>query len=80
MGGVAMIISTLTIFAVTLNFIVVLIAIAKISRQVDTIQRSLTFIERKLKEEDVFVTKTNQTVDRIERELKDIEGEIEWKG
>ena len=75
-----MIISALTIFAIMLNFIVVLIAIAKISRQMDSIQKSLIFIEKKLKEEDVFVMKTNQTVDRIEHELKDIEGEIEWKG
>ena len=36
--------------------------------------------EKKIKEEEVFVTKTTQVVDRIEHEIKDLEGEIEWKG
>jgi len=29
---------------------------------------TLGFLEKKIKEEDVFVVKTNQTVERIERE------------
>jgi len=63
-----------------LSFVIMLIVLAKINRQLDNIQKSLYFIEKKIKEEEVFVTKTTQVVDRIEHEIKDLEGEIEWKG
>ena len=75
-----MIVGTITFISLMINFIVVLIVLAKINRQIDQIYKSLLFIEKKLKEEDFFVIKTNQTVERIEREIKDIEGEVDWKG
>ncbi|HPO90591.1 MAG TPA: hypothetical protein P5270_02790 [Victivallales bacterium] len=75
-----MIIGALTIFSIMLSFVIMLIVLAKINRQLDNIQKSLYFIEKKIKEEEVFVTKTTQVVDRIEHEIKDLEGEIEWKG
>lgn len=62
-----------------LSLIVILIVLAKLNRQLDNIHKSLNFIEKKIKEEDVFVIRTNQAVERLEHEIKDLEGEIEWK-
>ena len=75
-----MIVSSLTIMSVVINFLVILIILLKINRHMDRMDNTLGFLEKKIKEEDVFVVKTNQTVERIEREIKDIEGDIEWKG
>lgn len=74
-----MIISFLTFVSVMLSLIVILIVLAKLNRQLDNIHKSLNFIEKKIKEEDVFVIRTNQAVERLEHEIKDLEGEIEWK-
>ncbi len=63
-----MIVSSLTIMSVVINFLVILIILLKINRHMDRMDNTLGFLEKKIKEEDVFVVKTNQTVERIERE------------
>ncbi|MEI6425266.1 MAG: hypothetical protein WCP55_23855 [Lentisphaerota bacterium] len=75
-----LILSTFTVFALVINFIVILITLAKLSRQMDNIYKILKMMEKRITEEDHFIIKISEVVTRVEKGLQAKKGDIEWKG
>lgn len=66
--------------ALVINFIVILITLAKLSRQMDNTYKILKMMEKRITEEDHFIIKISETVTRVEKGLQAKKGDIEWKG
>lgn len=66
--------------ALVINFIVILITLAKLSRQMDNIYKILKMMEKRITEEDHFIIKISEIVTRVEKGLQAKKGDIEWKG
>lgn len=75
-----MILSTFTIVALVINFIVILITLAKLSRQMDGIYKIMKMMEKRITEEDHFIIKISEIVNRVEKGLQSPKGDIDWKG
>lgn len=75
-----LILSTFTMVALVINFIVILITLAKLSRQMDNIYKILKMMEKRITEEDHFIIKISEIVTRVEKGLQAKKGDIEWKG
>ena len=75
-----LILSTFTMVALVINFIVILITLAKLSRQMDVIYKVLKMMEKRITEEDHFIIKISEIVTRVEKGLQAKKGDIEWKG
>lgn len=75
-----LILSTFTVVALVINFIVILITLAKLSRQMDGIYKILKMMEKRITEEDHFIIKISEIVTRLEKGLEAKKGEIDWKG
>ena len=75
-----LILSTFTIVALVINFIVILITLAKLSRQMDNTFKILKMMEKRITEEDHFIIKISEIVTRVEKGLQAKKGDIEWKG
>ena len=72
--------STFTMVALVINFIVILITLAKLSRQMDNTYKILKMMEKRITEEDHFIIKISEIVTRVEKGLQAKKGDIEWKG
>ena len=75
-----LILSTFTMVALVINFIVILITLAKLSRQMDNTYKILKMMEKRITEEDHFIIKISEIVTRVEKGLQAKKGDIEWKG
>lgn len=75
-----LILSTFTIVALVINFIVILITLAKLSRQMDNIYKILKMMEKRITEEDHFIIKISEIVTRLEKGMQAKRGDIDWKG
>jgi hypothetical protein len=75
-----LILSTFTIVALVINFIVILIILAKLNRQMDGIVKVMKSMEKRIAEEDHFIIKINESVSRLEKGLYAKNGGIDWKG
>lgn len=75
-----LILSTFTVVALVINFIVILITLAKLSRQMDGIYKILKMMEKRITEEDHFIIKISEIVTRLDKGLQAKKGEIDWKG
>ncbi len=74
------ILSSFMLGAIVINFIVILIALAKLSRQMDSICKILKMMEKRITEEDHFIIKISEIVTRVEKGMQAKKGDIEWKG
>ncbi|MEW6026956.1 MAG: hypothetical protein AB1599_06665 [Planctomycetota bacterium] len=76
--------TTLTIIAVVLSSVVVLITLAKISRQLDGIINYLKKIDKELlsqiSHEDISASQIQKQLGNLTKELKTKKGDIDWKG
>ena len=75
-----MIFNRFMIFAIVINFIVVLIVLGKLSRRQDHIHNILKMIEKRITEEDHFIIKISEMVARLEKGMRAKKGEIDWEG
>ncbi len=75
-----LILSTFTIVALVINFIVILITLAKLSRQMDNTFKILKMMEKRITEEDHFIIKISEIVTRVEKGIQAKKGDIDWKG
>jgi uncharacterized protein YoxC len=75
-----LILSSFTIVALVINFIVILITLAKLSRQMDSLQKVLKMVEKRITEEDHFIMKITEIVTRVEKGMQAKKGDIDWKG
>lgn len=66
-------------FATILSSVVILIVLAKLSRQMDNMDKKLKIMDRKLLEEDVIASRINKELEWIKSEFKTFEGNIKWK-
>jgi hypothetical protein len=66
-------------FATLLSSVVILIVLAKLSRQMDNMDKKLKIMDRKLLEEDVIASRINKELEWIKSEFKTFEGNIKWK-
>ena len=71
---------TFTVLALVINFIVVLITLLKMNRQMDGLHGILRAMAKKVAEEDQFIIRNNETINRMERILSATQGDIKWKG
>ncbi|MFA6292976.1 MAG: hypothetical protein WC637_14410 [Victivallales bacterium] len=74
------ILSSFMLGAVVINFIVILITLAKLSRQMDSTHKILKMMEKRITEEDHFIIKISEIVTRVEKGMQAKKGDIEWKG
>jgi len=74
------ILGSCTMFGIVINFIVVLIVLAKLSRRQDNIHNILKMMDKKIVEEDHFIIKIGDIVARLEKGMQAKKGDIEWKG
>lgn len=75
-----MMMNVFTVVALTVNFVVVLVTLLKMNRQMDDLHRILSTVEKEILQEDKFVLKINDAVNRLETLLKDLKGEVKWEG
>ena len=75
-----LILSTFTIVALAINFVVILIVLAKLSRQMDSIYKIMKMMEKKIAEEDHFIIRISEIVNRMEKGSQAKKGDIDWKG
>ena len=75
-----LILSTFTMVALVINFIVILITLAKLSRQMDNTFKILKMMEKRITEEDHFIIKISEIVTRVEKGIQAKKGDIDWKG
>jgi len=74
------ILSSFMLGAIVINFIVILITLAKLNRQMDGICKILKMMEKRITEEDHFIIKISEIVTRVEKGMQAKKGDIEWKG
>ena len=75
-----LILGSFTMAALVINFIVILITLAKLSRQMDKIHNIMKMMEKRITEEDHFIIKISEIVTRMEKGLQAKKGDIDWKG
>lgn len=75
-----LILSTFTIASLVINFVVILIILAKLNRQMDGIVKVMKSMEKRMTEEDHFIIKISETLSRLEKGVNAKNGGIDWKG
>jgi len=74
----------LTIIAVGISSIVVLVTLGKISRQLDQLVNLLKTIDKKLSgvqsKEDLSASQIQRQIHDLTSKLKEVKGDIDWKG
>ena len=75
-----MILSTFTVVALVINFIVIIVTLAKLSRQMDNIYKILKMMEKRITEEDHFIIIISEIVTRLEKGMRAKKGDIDWEG
>jgi uncharacterized protein YoxC len=62
-----------------LSSIVILIVLAKLSRQMDNMSKTLKAIDKKILEEDIIASRISKELEWIKSEFKILEGDAKWK-
>lgn len=79
-GDEMVIISTFMLIALVTNLVVILLALAKLSRGQDNIHNIMKMLEKRITEEDHFIIKISESIARVEKGLQAKKGDIDWKG
>mgnify|MGYP001620130448 CR=1 FL=1 len=66
-------------FTTVLSSIVILIVLAKLSRQMDNMSKTLKAMDKKILEEDIIASRISKELEWIKSEFKILEGNIKWK-